>query len=79
METMRLNARSDSEGALTIQLPPAMRNRELEVVVVMQALPDTTGTDEASASRCGWPEGFFESTYGSLASDPIERLPSLMG
>lgn len=23
----------------------------------------------------GWPVGFFEETYGSLADDPIERLP----
>ncbi len=23
----------------------------------------------------GWPAGFFEETYGSLASDPLQRLP----
>jgi hypothetical protein len=23
----------------------------------------------------GWPPGFFERTYGSLADDPIERPP----
>ena len=23
----------------------------------------------------GWPVGFFEETFGSLADDPIERLP----
>lgn len=23
----------------------------------------------------GWPQRFFETTYGSLADDPIERLP----
>lgn len=30
---------------------------------------------EPSADPLGWPTNFFEDTYGSLADDPIERLP----
>jgi len=36
----------------------------------LDAQADAEATDEH-----GWPAGFFEETYGSLADDPLERLP----
>jgi hypothetical protein len=39
-----------------------------------QALP-ALPSDSSQEDSNGWPVGFFERTYGSLADDPIERLP----
>lgn len=31
--------------------------------------------DSKTFDANGWPAGFFEETYGSLASNPLQRLP----
>jgi hypothetical protein len=72
METFLLKRRVGQDGMLTIPIPDALRDKELEVLVVLQ--PVTT-SDEAEIEKLdenGWPLGFFEETYGSLADDPIE-------
>lgn len=66
METIKLKTHVGSDGILKLEVPVNVRNADLEVVVVMQ--PSEHPVDEL-----GWPIGFFEETYGSLADDPIER------
>ncbi len=44
-----------------------MNNRDIDVVVVMQAV------EETPVDALGWPVGFFDRTYGALADDPLER------
>ena len=44
---------------------PELAGRRLRVVI----LPEETVDPK------GWPKGFFEETFGSVADDPIERLP----
>ena len=54
-------------GSATLDEPlrlPAGRHR----VVVLVAEPPAEARDE-----CGWPLGFFEETYGSLADDSLSR------
>ena len=73
-----LRQRADAEGTLTITVPTKLRDAELDVLVVLQPVPlDDPNTSSTSASdpEHGWPAGFFEETYGSLAADPIQRLP----
>ena len=74
MQTILLKQRAAANGTLTIAVPEALRNRDLEVLVVLQPIEMQT-TTQASLDEHGWPVGFFEETYGSLADDPIERLP----
>jgi hypothetical protein len=74
METILLRRRAGEDGTLTIPIPETLRGKELEVLVVLQPVaPDETDLEQTDER--GWPLGFFEETYGSLADDPIERLP----
>ena len=78
METIMLRQRADAKGELTITVPTKLRDAELDMLVVLQPVPlDDPKASSTSASdpEYGWPVGFFEETYGSLAADPIERLP----
>ena len=72
METIILKRRPEADGTLTISVPAAFRDIELDVGVVLQPV-DETGSEALDEN--GWPVGFFESTYGSLADDPIRILP----
>ena len=71
METIKLRTAVGEDGILKLELPTHVTNRELEVLVVMQLL------EEEEVDELGWPKGFFDRTYGSLADDPIERPPQL--
>ena len=56
-----------ADGSATVDEPlllPAGRYR----VVVLVAEPPAVARDER-----GWPGGFFDETYGSLADDPLSR------
>jgi hypothetical protein len=44
------------------------------VLVVVQALSDG---HRAGSPVSSWPEGFFDTTFGSLADDPLTRAPEL--
>ena len=59
-----------SDGLLTVQVPTALYETDVEVMVVFQPLPIVS-----SPENLGWPSGFFERTFGALRDDPMERLP----
>ena len=65
MNSINLKARARQDGILKLEIPAAP-NQAFDVLVVMQPV-ETEPVDEL-----GWPIGFFEQTYGSLANDPIE-------
>lgn len=71
METIKLRTHIGDDGILTLELPPSLNNRVVEVVVVVQAINDQ------AVDALGWPIGFFDRTYGALADDPIERPQQL--
>ena len=71
METLKLKTHVGEDGVLKLEVPTNQRNRELEVLVVVQPL-NGEETDALS-----WPLGFFDRTYGALADDPIERPEQL--
>jgi hypothetical protein len=67
MQTISLKAHTNNEGILHLEIPTHLLNKEIEVVVVLQAL-ETEPLDEM-----GYPIGYFEETYGSFADEPMER------
>ncbi len=67
METIKLKTHVGDDGLLKLELPTGVTNRELEVLVVMQPLEDEEVDD------LGWPIGYFEETYGSMAHEPMQR------
>ncbi len=67
MQTITLRARSDEAGTVKLEIPTDLADREIEIVLVMQPV-ETRVVDDM-----GYPLGYFDETYGSLADDPIER------
>ena len=70
---------------LTLELAPEMEARlrdratregRDETTVALGLLSDSLTRGDAEAPPApGWPHGFFEQTYGSLADDPLIRPP----
>lgn len=67
MQTLTLKARTGKDGIVRLEIPTGKADRELEIVLVMQAVEDE------SVDAMGYPIGYFEETYGMFAGDPIER------
>ncbi len=73
MESIKLKAHINHDGVLTVQMPSGVADVDAEIVVYygVQSQPD----ESKAVDKNGWPIGFFDRTYGSLADDPIERPP----
>jgi hypothetical protein len=67
MDTMKIKAQIGEDGILKLEVPTGLSAREVEVLLVLETI-EAQATDEN-----GWPIGFFERSYGTLADDPIER------
>lgn len=65
MQTIELEAHTNADGLLKLEVPVGVANSDVDVVVIVQPKTNAT-TDEAR----GWPPGFFKETAGSLANDP---------
>ena len=68
METIKFTTHVGSDGLLKLEVPVNVKDTDLEVVIIMYST-------ETRVDELGWPVGFFEETFGSLADDPIERPP----
>jgi hypothetical protein len=67
MQTLTLKVHTGKDGILRLEIPTNQADQELEIVLVMQTI-----TDEP-VDAMGYPIGYFDETYGSLADNPIER------
>ena len=67
MQTITLKAHADHSGLVKLEVPTDLADREVEIVLVIQAL--TT----APLDNMGYPSGYFDDTYGSFAEAPLER------
>ena len=67
MQTILLKARTDHDGVVKLEVPTNLADREVEIVLVLHPLvPEPL-------DEMGYPDGYFEETYGSFANDPLER------
>lgn len=64
MESVRLKAHIGADGMLKLEMPVGVIDVDAEVVVIYTVQPKPNSES--------W-EDFIDATYGSLASDPIER------
>lgn len=71
LHTLKGLAKIDSDGFLHIQLPADSANTEIEFVLVWRNIP------EEQVDAKGWPIGFFERTYGSMADNPMDEIKQL--
>jgi len=88
MESVKIKAHVGTDGILKLELPVDVVDTDVELVIVMHFLakPLPTDTNKKAATaifaqsrdearKNGWPDGFFERTYGVFADNPIEREP----
>ena len=71
METIKVKTHVGNDGILKLELPIGISNSDLEVVVIIAQSIEDSPTEY---DRAEW-IAFVERTAGSLADNPIERLP----
>lgn len=67
MRTLMLRAHTDKDGVVRLEIPTDLTDCDLEIVLVIHPI----GAE--SVDKMGYPLGYFEETYDSMADDPLER------
>jgi hypothetical protein len=73
VQTIRVREKTGNEGSLHLDIPLGKPNSEFEVVVLVQ--PTEAALQAGSAEEQGWPAGYFENTFGSIADETFGRPP----
>ncbi len=71
MHSIKLRFRVGSDGILHLEVPVGVRDKELEVMVIFQAIESDSPLKTPENS--GWMPGFFEEVIGGWAGEPLER------
>lgn len=71
MQSIQLQSHIRSDGILKVDVPVGLADMDLEVMIIVQ--PIAPNSDQTIADGNGWPEGFFEQTFGSLADEALVR------
>jgi hypothetical protein len=66
MKSLHLRAHVDSQGQVTLTLPPEVADQEVELLVVFE----TVGGDQRPAA---WPPGLYAATAGAWQGEPLHR------
>ncbi len=62
MQSLNFKAKVDADGKLSLQLPKALANQELDLVIVYQAIREAKSEDIHDV---------VDKFYGCLSDDPI--------
>ncbi len=65
MRVIQLSAKAGADGRLHLDIP-AEAGMEFEVAVVLTA---NGAVRETTPEELGWPQGYFEATYGSIQDE----------
>jgi hypothetical protein len=68
MRSIQLRSNVGDDCILKLQLPVDMRNQEIEIVMVIQAVSKNKETKYVPAQN-GWPDNFFKDVVGSWEGD----------
>lgn len=74
MVSISVKARIKDDGTLDLHVPTGLPETDVEVLLVVQPLQGEVGGVKGAAKRT-WPEGYFETTFGSLRDNPIAYEP----
>lgn len=75
MVTISARARVNDDGTLDLHVTTDLPATDVEVLLVLEPL--ASKIDQAPIDRDrGWPEGYFEKTFGSLRDNPIVYEPA---
>jgi hypothetical protein len=80
MKTIETRAHIGADGMLHLNLPVDLPESEVEVLVVLQPLPENghaqngaKSQSEGEATTRGWPPGFFEQVVGGWQGEMLMR------
>ena len=71
MVAISLKGRVGADGTLELRIPTKLAETDVEVLLVLQPVE----AEESKPAMKGWPEGYFERTFGSLRGNPIPYDP----
>jgi len=71
MVAISLKGRVSADGTLELRIPTKFSETDVEVLLVLQPV----AAEEGKTAMRGWPDGYFERTFGSLRSNPIQYDP----
>lgn len=73
MVTISAKGRVKLDGTLDLHVTTGMSETDVEVLLVLAPLVLKTG--EEPLKEDGWPDGYFDKTFGSLRENPIAYEP----
>jgi len=68
MQSLRLRAHVGKDGILKLKTPIGIKNRDLEIILVVHALEDDLPVE-------AWPDHFFTEVIGGWEGTPLVREP----
>jgi hypothetical protein len=71
MHTLRMIETTGTDGVLHVSVPLGKPQADFEVVLVLQPKE----TKPAPLGELGWPEGYFDNTFGSITDETFQRPP----
>jgi hypothetical protein len=73
MKTIEMTQQVGSDKLLRLTIPVENANQRYRMVIVIA--PETEEMPQTKYDENGWPEGFFERTFGSIQDDSFFRHP----
>jgi hypothetical protein len=73
MQTIRMLEKTDKDGTMHLDIPLGKPDAAFEVVLIVS--PHEASANTATPEARGWPPGYFESTFGSIADETFVRPP----
>jgi hypothetical protein len=74
MTSISVKTRVRPDGTLQVAVSTGLPESDVEVLLVIR--PANPGSANAGTAH-PWPVNFFDTTFGSLADDPLVRPPEL--
>jgi len=71
MHTFPARARTATDGTLSLAIPTGLPDADVDVLVVLDVVPDSA----ANLAGHGWPAGYFEEYFGALRDEGVIRHP----
>ncbi len=71
MKSITLRSHVGEDGVLKLQVPLDVTNTDLEVMVIVQPIADTSQLE--AAQEKSWSPGFFEEVIGGWEGEPLVR------
>lgn len=73
MVAISTKGRVKDDGTLDLHVTTGLPETDVEVLLVLEPL---VSKGKGGSMHGGWPEGFFEKTFGSLRDNPIGYEPA---